>query len=71
LRFGFLGKDYLAEDRVIALSQVPPHEILIGKLMSSLNSSTYGMVYVLQGNLQKIVTVLENYKNKKDSPPKI
>ena len=64
LRFGFLGKDYLAEDRVIELSKVPTREVLIGKMLSSLNSPTQGMVYVLQGNLQKLVTVLNNYKEK-------
>lgn len=64
LRFGFLGKDYLAEDRVIELSKVPTREILIGKMLSSLNSPTQGMVYALQGNLQKLVTVLNNYKEK-------
>lgn len=64
LKFGFLGKEYLAEDRVVAFSQVPTREILIGKILSSLNGPTYGMVLVLKGNLQKLVTVLDNYKEK-------
>ncbi len=64
LRFGFLGKDYLAEDRVMALSRVPTREVLLEKMLSSLNSSTYGMVWVLKGNLQKLVTVLSNYQEK-------
>ncbi len=64
LRFGFLGKDYLAEDRVMALSRVPTREVLLEKMLSSLNSSTYGMVWVLKGNLQKLVTVLNNYQEK-------
>lgn len=64
LRFGFLGKEYLTEDRVIELSKIPPREVLIGKMLSSMNGPMYAMVYVLKGNLQKLVTVLSKIKTK-------
>ncbi len=64
LKFGFLGKDYLAEDKIIALSKVPSREVLIGKMLSSMNGPMYGMVWVLKGNLQKLVTVISNYSEK-------
>ncbi len=65
IKFGFLDKNYLSKAEVEKLSQIPPREILYAKLVSSANSPVYGFVYVLKGNLQKLVTVLNNYQKTK------
>jgi large subunit ribosomal protein L10 len=62
IKFGFLGKDYLDEKGVIGLSKIPTKTVLVGRLLSSLNGPTYGMVYALKGSMVKMVTVLNNYK---------
>jgi large subunit ribosomal protein L10 len=62
IKFGFLGKEYLDEKGVLNLSRIPSKTVLVGKLLSSLNGPTYGMVYALKSNMVKLVTVLNNYK---------
>jgi large subunit ribosomal protein L10 len=64
IKFGFLGKEYLDEKGVVNLSQIPSKTVLIGKLLSSLNGPTYGMVYALKSGMVKMVTVLNNRKEK-------
>jgi large subunit ribosomal protein L10 len=66
LKFGFLSKSYMDINQVFALSKLPTYEVLIWKLMSSMNSSTNKMVYALNANIQKLTMVLENYKTKQE-----
>ncbi len=67
IKFGFLDKGYLSESQVQELSQIPPREILYAKLVSSASGPIYGLVYTLKGNLNKIVTIIDKYKNKKSA----
>lgn len=64
IKFGFLGKDYLDEKGVNDLSKIPSKTVLIGRLLSTLNGPTYGIVWAMKGNLIKLVTVLNNHKEK-------
>jgi len=64
IKYGFLGKDYLDENGVTSLSKVPSKNVLIGRMLSSMNAAPSKLVYVLNGNLTKFVTVLNNYKTK-------
>jgi len=65
IKAGFLGKDFLAKNRVISLAQLPGIEELRAKLVGSLNSPIYGFVSVLSGNLRQLVYVLNAIKNSK------
>jgi large subunit ribosomal protein L10 len=61
-KIGFLGTDFLSADRVTQLGQLPGKEVLIAQVVGSLNAPLSGLVNVLQGNLRKLVYVLEQIK---------
>jgi len=55
---------YSAEE-IINLAKLPPREVLLSKLVFSLNSPISNFVYVLKGNLFNLVRVLNRVKEKK------
>ncbi len=65
IKVGFLAKEFLAEDRVINLAQLPSREQLQTQLVVILNSPIAGLVYALKGNLNKLVGVLKALQEKK------
>jgi len=66
LKAGFLGKDFLSRERIKQLGALPDKEILLARVVGSLNSPMGNLVNVLQGNLRKLVLVLEAVKEKKN-----
>lgn len=64
IKFGFLGEIFLDEQGVNQLAKIPSKQVLIGKMLASLNGPTYGLVFALKGNLTKLVTALNNHKEK-------
>lgn len=58
VKAGFLGKDILTAQDVDRLSKLPTREVLIGQLLGGLNSPISGLVYTLNGNIQKLAIVL-------------
>jgi large subunit ribosomal protein L10 len=67
LKGGYVEGRALSKEETIELSKLPPKEILVGKLLSSLNSSVFGLVFVLNTLLRNLVYVLSEIKNKKGS----
>jgi len=67
LKFGFLDKNLLTQERIENLAQLPTKEVLQAKLVSNLSSPIYGLVYTLKGNLTKLVLVLNQIKSKQKS----
>ena len=61
-KIGFLGKDFLSADRVKQLGQLPPRDILLAQVVAGLDAPLTGLARVLQGNLTKLVYVLEQLK---------
>lgn len=53
VKSGFIDGDILDKAGVVELSKIPSKEVLIGKLMGSLQSSLYGLAYVLQAYIDK------------------
>ena len=53
LRAGFLDGAVVDAATVEALADIPPKEVLIGKMMGSLMSSLYSFAYVLQAKIDK------------------
>jgi large subunit ribosomal protein L10 len=66
IKAGFLEKDFITEDKVIELAQLPSLETLQAKLIGTLNSPVSGFVYVLKANLQKLALVLNQIKQQKE-----
>jgi len=59
---GIISGNYLENEAIINLAQLPSKQELLAKLVSSISSPIYGLVNVLQGNLRKLVFVLSNIK---------
>ena len=53
IKAGFVDGGVLDQAGVIALAETPSKEVLIGKMMGSLQSSLYSFAYVLQAKIDK------------------
>lgn len=62
IKAGVLGKDILTSGDVERLGHLPTREVLLAQLLGNLNSPISGLVYALNGNLQKLVLVLSKIK---------
>lgn len=65
ISFGILEGDIIDEETITKLSKLPSKEVLIGKLLGLLNSPMSGLVYVLNGNIQKLALILKEIEKKK------
>ena len=59
---GIIEGDYLGNEAMISLAQLPSKQELLSKLVGSISKPIYGLANVLQGNLRKLVFVLNNIK---------
>lgn len=59
---GILGARVLSDKEVIQLAKLPTREILLGQVVSTLQSPIRGLVMVLRGNLKNLVVVLQKIK---------
>ncbi|MFH0739575.1 MAG: 50S ribosomal protein L10 [bacterium] len=59
---GILGKEYLAQDRVMELAKLPSKPELLAKLLATMQAPISNFVYVLNGNIKGLVTVLSKIK---------
>jgi large subunit ribosomal protein L10 len=55
---GYLEGQILSAQDVKALAQIPPREVLLGRLVSSIASPISNFNYVLKGNISKLVYIL-------------
>lgn len=53
IKAGFVDGEYLDVEGVTKLAKIPSKEVLIGKMMGSLQSSLYSFAYVLQAIIDK------------------
>lgn len=66
MKAGVLNGNYLDENEVIALANVPSREVLLSRLVGSLSSPYSGLVFGLSGILRKLVYALEAVRRKKE-----
>jgi len=59
LKFGVFEDKLINTEDLNTLSKLPGKPTLYGQLVGSLSVPTYGLVGVLQGNLQKLVYILD------------
>jgi large subunit ribosomal protein L10 len=62
---GLLGDTVLTGEEVDRLSALPTREVLLGRLVSQLNSPIQGLHYALSWNMNKLVWALSALKDKK------
>lgn len=65
LRLGRIDKDLFKGGELEAISKLPAKEVLISKVLGGLQSPIYGLVYVLQGSIRKLVYALAEVQKKK------
>jgi large subunit ribosomal protein L10 len=66
VKAGILNKQVIASDKVIALADIPPKEVLLGMVLGGIQAPVSGLLRVLQGPLQSLASVLKNLADQKD-----
>ena len=65
IKAGIVEKMNLTKDKVEEFSKLPGKDMLRAMVVRTLAAPIYGLVYALQGNLNKLVYTIEAIKNKK------
>ncbi|HOF57132.1 MAG TPA: 50S ribosomal protein L10 [Syntrophorhabdaceae bacterium] len=66
LKAGFLGTQILNSEEIIKLATLPSKEILIAKFMGLLQGTPQRLLYVLSGNVSKLMMTLNAIKMQKE-----
>ena len=66
VRVGLVEGQVLSPGQITALAELPPREVLLGRMLSSMQSPLAGLVGVLQGVLRQLVYVLQAVKDAKE-----
>ena len=67
IKAGILEGKVIDLNGVKALADLPSREVLLAKLLGSMQSPLYGMANVLQGNLRNLVYVLDAVRKTKEA----
>lgn len=65
LQAGYFEGDILDRDELVALSKIPPREVLLCQLMSAMQAPVTGVASVLQNVMQKLVCTLKEVEKQK------
>lgn len=65
IKAGVVEGKVVNEAGVKALADLPPREVLLAKMLGSMQSPIVGLVNVLQGNIRNLVYALEAVRNQK------
>ena len=60
---GILGADWQSKEQVLALATLPSKPELLSRLVGTLNSPASNFVYVLNGNIKGLITILSKIKS--------
>lgn len=66
VRVGFIEGQVLSPAQITALAELPPREVLLARMLASMQSPLVGLVGVLQGVLRQLVYVLQAVKDAKE-----
>jgi large subunit ribosomal protein L10 len=66
VRIGFIEGQVLSPTQITALAELPPREVLLARMLASMQSPLVGLVGVLQGVLRQLVYVLQAVKDAKE-----
>ena len=67
---GNIDEKIVSTNTIKELASIPPKEVLLARLVSSLNSPVSGMVGVLSGVIRKLVYALNTIKDNKGGEKK-
>jgi large subunit ribosomal protein L10 len=66
---GFIDNQIVDESTLVKLSKLPTKEVLLAKIMGSMNSPITNLVFVLNGTVQALATVLQRHVEKAEEAP--
>ena len=66
LKAGYLGNRVISAEEIMKLATVPSREVLIAQLLGLLQGMPQRLVYVLSGNLNKLMWTLSAIKTQKE-----
>lgn len=66
VRVGLIEGQVLSLEQITALAELPPREVLLGRMLASMQSPLVGLVGVFQGVLRQFVYVLQAVKEAKE-----
>lgn len=67
VKVGILDGQVIDAEAIKALASLPPKEVLIAKMLGSMNAPISGFVNVLQGTIRNVVYALEAVRKAKES----
>ena len=67
IKAGIVDGKTIDANNVKALADLPPREVLLAKMLGSMQSPITGFVNVLQGNIRNLVYALDAVKKQKES----
>ena len=67
IKGGLVEGKVINADAVKALANLPPREVLIAKMLGSMQSPITGLVNVLQGSIRNLVYALDAVRQQKES----
>lgn len=67
IKFGIFENNIIDEGKITQLSTIPPKEILLAKLLGTLNAPITNFVYGLNFNIQKLAQLLKAIEEKKSA----
>jgi large subunit ribosomal protein L10 len=66
VRIGFVEGQVLSPGQITALAELPPREVVLGRMLSGMQSPLAGLVGVLQGVLRQFMYALQAIKDAKE-----
>ena len=70
IKTGLLDNKLMSKEEIQALAALPSKEVLLAKMLGSLNAPISGLVNVLQGTIRNAVYVLEAVRKQKEENEK-
>lgn len=67
IKAGIVEKMIMTKEMVEQFSKLPGKDVLRAKVVGTLNAPVYGLVTVLQGNINKLVYTLDAIRNSKNN----
>jgi len=66
LKAGYLGNQVVTPEEILKLATLPSHDILVAKLLGLLQGMPQRLLFVLSGNLNKLMWTLSAIKTQKE-----
>jgi large subunit ribosomal protein L10 len=70
LKVGLIEGAFQNKEELTKLSTLPGKDVLIGQVLGSVAAPMHGLVSTLQGNMQKLVFILDEYSKSEARNPK-